>query len=250
MKLQQLQAQFVDALFYRHENITEQITETQSVTSLQRLQVYRNSFIMGTTEALAITYKNTYALVGEAFFNAVSREFIIKHPPTENNIMAYGDGFDAFLNTLTQLDEMPYIAEMAKFEWVLEQTSNSQISKQTLDLCALSLVPEDAFNSLQFMVPIEVNLFSSEQDIYPLYQMLINDAVVEKDLNNACYLALKKQPDFRIELIPLEKDVFLLLQQLIAGKNLDQVTPPELHHQLPTLLEKSLLNGFTINEEK
>jgi hypothetical protein len=249
MKLQQLQAQFADALFYRHDNIIEQIIEPESVTPIQRIQIYRNSFIMGTTEALAITYKHTLSLVGEEFFNVVSREFIITHPPTDNNIMTYGVNFNVFLNTLKQLDTMPYIAEMAKLEWLLEQTSNSQISDQTLDLTKLSLVAENAFNALQFIVPTQVCLFDSKQDVYQLYQMLINDAVVETDLNKTCYLALKKHADFRIELISLEKDTFLLLQQLLAGKSLGEIIPQELHEQLPSLLEKSLLNGFTISEK-
>jgi hypothetical protein len=248
MKLAQLQTQFADALFYRHDEILDQIKETQSITPLQRLQVYRNSFIMGVTEALAITYKHTFALVGEDFFNAVGRDFIIKHPPAENNIVTYGFGFNTFLNTLKQLETMPYIAEMAKFEWLLEQTSNSQISSQILDLSQLSLVAENAFNTLQFMVPTEVCLFKSDQDIYQLFQMITNDAVVETNLNNACYIALKKHPDFRIELINLEKNQFMLLQQLIEGKSLGQIMPQELHLQLPILLEKSLLNGFTINQ--
>ena len=201
---------------------------------------------MGSTEALAMTYKHTLALVGEDFFNAVSREFIIKHPPTENNIISYGSGFNAFLETLTQLESMPYIAEMAKLEWLIEQTSNSPISQQTLDLQKLALVPENSLACLRFEVPSEVALFSSTQDIYQLYQMLTNNAVVETDLNKACYLALKKHPDFRVELIPLEKQQFLLLQQLTAGKSLGQITPQILHKQLPTLLENVLLNGFTV----
>jgi hypothetical protein len=248
MKLAQLQSQFVNALFYRHDEIIDQIKETQSVAPLQRLQLYRNSFIMGITEALAITYKHTFALVGEEFFNAVSRDFILKHPPVENNIVTYGFGFNKFLNTLKQLETMPYISEMARFEWLLEQTTNTKISSQILDVSQLSLVAENAFDTLQFIVPNEVCLFNSEQNIYQLSQMITNDAVVETDLNKACYLALKKHSDFRIELINLEESQFMLLQQLIEGKCLGQIMPQELHLQLPTLLEKSLLNGFTINE--
>ncbi len=81
MKLKQLQITFSESLFYQHEKITEQVKKTNSVSPLQRLQVYRNSFIMGVSEALAITYQHTLALVGEDFFNAVGRECILKNPP-------------------------------------------------------------------------------------------------------------------------------------------------------------------------
>jgi len=247
MKLQESQSKFAESLCYQHDEFTKQIKETQQISPLQRLQVYRNSFVMGVTEALAITYQYTLALVGEEFFNSISREFIIKQPPKENNIINYGVGFDCYLQGLHQLTDMPYIAEMARFEWLLENTSNTQIEPGQLDLLALAELPESSLSNLKFTIAKQVNLFQSEQDIYQLYQMLINNSVDEMDLNTSCYLALKKHPDFRVELIDLTPTQFLLLKQIKEGKKLAEIVPSELHEQLPTLLEKSLLNGFTIN---
>lgn len=250
MNLKALQTQFSESLFYQNEQITEQIKETQSVTPAQRLQIYRNSFIMGISEALSITYQHTLALVGEDFFNAASRDFILMSPPLENNIMTYGLGFNKYLQSLPQLASMPYIHEMARFEWLLEQTSNMQVEEKTLDLVQLSQVPEAEMHFLQFTIPTQVSLFDSEQNINHLYQMIIDDAVTETDLNTPCYLALKKAPDFRIEIIPLSENEFHLLQQIQAGKTLGQITPADLQQQLPILLEKTLVNGFSITKDK
>tara|TARA_R110001583_G_scaffold195499_1_gene374343 strand:+ start:3607 stop:4362 length:756 start_codon:yes stop_codon:yes gene_type:complete len=249
MKLNQLQSQFSESLFYQHDEITKVIKETESVSPLQRLQVYRNSFIMGVTEALAITYQYTHALVGEDFFNSVSRAFILNNPPVENNIMTYGFGFDQYLKSLPQLSEMPYICEMARFEWLLEQTSNTALDEATFDVSQLALVPENELAKIKFQIPTQIALFESEQNISHLYKMLITDSVEETDLNKACYVALNKQPDFRIEIIALQQSEFLLLQQINEGKALGQITPQDLHQQLPILLEKKLLNGFTLNQE-
>jgi hypothetical protein len=249
MKLNLLQKQFSESLFYQHDQITEVIRETQSVTPEQRLQVYRNSFIMGVTEALAITYQHTLALVGEEFFNSVSRAFIINNPPVENNIMTYGLGFNEYLASLPQLSEMPYIPEMARFEWLLEQTSNLPIEDNIFDASQLASVQESEFAYIKFQVPAQITLYESEQDINHLYKMLITDAVEEADLNKPCYVALIKQPDFRIEIVTLQQSEFLLLQQINEGKQLGQITPQDLHQQLPILLEKKLLNGFTVNKE-
>ncbi|WP_022942071.1 DNA-binding domain-containing protein [Psychromonas hadalis] len=245
MKLRQLQKQFSESLLYQHENILEQIKERKSINSEQRLQVYRNSFIMGVTEALATTYQHTVALVGEDFFNAVSRQFILNQPPIENNIIVYGDGFSDYLDRLPQLKKMPYISEMARFEWLLEQTSNIEVENKSLDVARLAEVDDEQLEQLQFSIPKQITLFQSEQNINQLYKMIINNAVIESNLNIPCYLALKKQPDFRIELITLNKDQFLLLDQIKAGKCLGQITPITLHQQLPHLLEKRLINDFS-----
>lgn len=248
MKLNKLQQQFSDSLLYKSDLITSEIQEKEQFTSHDLLQIYRNSFVMGVSEALAATYRHTLSLVGETFFNTVTRQFILTQPPHENNIINYGDGFACFLDNLPQLKSMPYIAEMARFEWLLERTSDAQLQSQRLDIEKLSTLPEALFTTIIFNIPAQVSLFSSEQDILCLYHMLVDDKVQETDLNKACYLALKKQADFSVELIALTENQYTLLQQIARHRPLGKIMPADLHQFLPVLLEKDLLNGFTVKE--
>jgi hypothetical protein len=244
MKLDQLQSLFSDALLYKNEIITEQIKDKASFSSADLLQVYRNTFVMGTTEALEATYPHVLSLVGEEFFDAVARQFILQQPPQENDIMLYGEGFSDFLESLPQLQAMPYIAEMARFEWLLEETTNTHIEADSFDITLLSNLDQDLIADIIFHIPEQVSLLSSEQDILNLYQMLIRQDVQETDLNCACYIALKKQPDFSVELIKLSKDEYSLVQQIKENRTLGQIQPQALHQHLPALMEKKLLNGF------
>ena len=247
MKLNELQYQFSDALLYKNELVSAQIKNKKAFSNNELLQIHRNNFIMGVTESLSATYQHTLALVGEAFFNAVTRQFILQHPPHENNMMTYGVGFSDFLGTLTQLKSLPYVAEMARFEWLLEQTTNKPVQTSLLDIAQLALLKPQQLESITFQVVTQVGLFSSEQNIQHLYQMIINNNVEQSDLNSPCYLALKKQENFSVELISLSNDEFLLLEQIIQGKSLRQIHPIDLHQYLPSLLEKDLLHGFTLN---
>lgn len=249
MNLNKLQQQFSEALLYQNSLITTEIQEKEAFASSDLLQVYRNSFVMGVTEALSITYQQTSSLVGEEFFNAVARQFILQQPPHENNIMTYGGGLSEYLHTLEQLKNIPYIAEMARFEWLLEQTSNLPIQTKKLDVKSLATIAAEQLPDIIFQVPTQVNLFSSEQNIRYLYQMLIDNNVQETDLNQSCYIALKKQPDFTVEIINLTQEEFLLVQQISQQQCLAQVAPSDLHQFLPALMEKELLNGFTIKED-
>jgi len=249
MNLNKLQQQFSEALLYQNSLITAEIQEKVAFTSSDLLQVYRNSFVMGVTEALSITYQHILSLVGEDFFNAVARQFILQQPPQENNIITYGNGFSEYLQTLEQLVNIPYIAEMARFEWLLEQATNLQIQTKKLDVKSLATIAAEQLPDIIFQVPTQVNLFASEQNIRYLYQMLVDNNVQETDLNQACYIALKKQPDFTVELINLTQEEFLLLQQISQQQCLAQITPAALHQFLPALMEKELINGFTIKED-
>ena len=248
MNLNKLQLKFSEALLYKNALIATEIQEKDAFTSHDLLQVYRNSFVMGVTEALSVTYRHTLSLVGEEFFNAVARQFILQQPPQENNIITYGNGFSEYLPTLSQLETIPYIAEMARFEWLLEQTSNLQIQTKKLDIKRLATISAEQFTNITLQVPSQVNLFTSEQDIQHLYQMIMSNTVQETDLNQTCYIALKKQADFTVELIKLNKDEFSLLQQISKQQCLGQITPSDLHQFLPSLMEKELINDFTIKE--
>ncbi|WP_019616669.1 DNA-binding domain-containing protein [Psychromonas ossibalaenae] len=247
MKLSELQHQFSDALLYKNDLISGQIKEKDSFSGRDLLQVYRNSFVMGVTEALAVTYQHTLSLVGEEFFNAAARQFILQQPPQENNIMTYGDGFCDFLKSLEQLKEMPYIAETARFEWLLEQTANTHIQTTVLDVDKLGKVQPEQLAEIIFHISQQVTLFHSDQDIQHLYQMLINEQVQEADLNRSCCMALKKQPDFSVELIALTAQEYSLAEQIKHSRPLGQIQPQELHQFLPALMEKHLINGFTLN---
>ncbi|WP_372881074.1 DNA-binding domain-containing protein [Psychromonas sp.] len=244
MKIRQLQQQFSDTLLYKSEQITTQIKAKKDFTGNELLQVYRNNFVMGITEALSSTYQHTLALVGEEFFNAVARQFILSNPPQENNLMSYGNGFSEHLDGLEQLTNLPYVAEMARFEWLLEQTTNKKLQHSALDLHQLQSIPSDQLEKIAFQAATQVVLFSSRQNIAHLHQMMLRNEVQETDLNQPCFLALKKQPSFTVELISLSETEFLLMEQIMQKKNLGEIAPQSLLPSLPKLLEKDLLCGF------
>jgi len=246
MNIKQLQQQFSDTLLYKNDQIAQQIKPKEAFTSNELLQIYRNNFVMGVTEALSATYQHTLALVGETFFNAVARQFILSAPPQENNMMTYGNGFSEYLHNLEQLKELPYVAEMARFEWLLEQTTNKKLQTVSLDFQQLKSIPTDQLENIIFQIATQVSIFSSKQNIQHLYNMIIRQQVQETDLNQICYLALKKQENFSVELILLSEAEFLLLQQMMQHKTMGTIEPQSLLEGLPQLLEKNLLHGFTL----
>ena len=203
---------------------------------------------MGITEALSATYQHTLTLVGEAFFNAVARQFILNQPPQENNLMIYGHGFSEYLQRLEQLKNLPYVAEMARFEWLLEQTTNKKLQISALDLQQLDSIAAEQLENVIFQTATQVCLFSSNQNIQQLYQMMIRNEVQETDLNQPCYLALKKQATFSVELISLSEAEFLLMRQIMQKKQLGKIIPQSLLQSLSSLLEKDLLCGFTLTK--
>src|SRR5215470_6352362 len=55
-----------------------------------RLDIYRNTFVIGVTKALRLTYPAVYRLVGADFFDGAAGQFIAQHPPRTACLDDYG----------------------------------------------------------------------------------------------------------------------------------------------------------------
>ena len=247
LKLKELQQQFSLSLLYQESDITSQLKDKQSFSAEQLLQIHRNNFVMGVTDNLKITYHYTLQLVGDEFFESVARQFLLQSPPEENNICVYGEGFSTYLASLQQLSEMPYIAEMAKFEWLYEQAQNLPLQEINFDIPSLQQVAEEDFGKLLFSIVSNCITFDSLQNIYLLLNMIKNNDVKEVDLNLPSYLLLRKNTDFSIEIIELSQPQWQLIQQLQQQIPLEQLQPSSLQEQLSHLLTLNLISGFTVN---
>lgn len=82
----------------------------------QRLGVYRNNIVVSLIDALAATFPVCQQLVGDAFFRAMARAFVVAHPPRSRILTFYGREFPAFIETFTPAASVPYLADVARLE--------------------------------------------------------------------------------------------------------------------------------------
>lgn len=80
------------------------------------LQIYHNQYFISLSEALEKTYSCVKRLVGEDFFNRLAKEFIQVYPSKTGNIIDYGAEFEDFIRNNTLCKNLPYLADVAKFE--------------------------------------------------------------------------------------------------------------------------------------
>jgi hypothetical protein len=84
----------------------------------QRLGVYRNNVVVSLVDALACTLPVTQALVGEAFFRAMAQTFVCQEPPRHPVLTGYGEGFPSFVEQFPPAASVPYLADVARLEWL------------------------------------------------------------------------------------------------------------------------------------
>lgn len=108
VELKQLQRHFADGLLGEPATISPHIS-SRLFPAESVLQVYRNHFILSLGEVLASSYPAVKAMVGDEFFVAAARGFVLDEPLQEGNVMHYGAGFGQWLARLPTTAELPWL---------------------------------------------------------------------------------------------------------------------------------------------
>lgn len=126
----------------------------------KRFNVYRNNVIVSLTEALAQTYPAIERLLGEDYFKALARSFVIDHPPSSPVLLWYGAKFPDFIEAFPPLSAYPYLADVARLEWAWLQAYHAE-DAEPLDPQVLGSVAPENVGDIRFKLHPAANCISS-----------------------------------------------------------------------------------------
>ena len=128
MRLADRQRRFLDALYAEHE-------------PQGALAIHRRNLLANLHGALAQAYPVVERLVGGAFFREAAERYTRLHPSRSGDLHRYGDAFADFLATYPHARELPYIADVARLEWLCAESFHAADSGR-FDFAALGALPE------------------------------------------------------------------------------------------------------------
>src|SRR5258708_10292466 len=82
------------------------------------IRVHRNTAMKAAQDAIADNYPVVRALVGEEAFAACAAGYSEANPPGDPRLCLYGEQFDAFLSGYVPFRELPWLAGVARLEWL------------------------------------------------------------------------------------------------------------------------------------
>ena len=132
MSLEKIQNEFIQYLYTlkpgeeQQAHIRSYFLNPQSPDPHSGLKVYRSNLLFGIIGAMKETYVMTKVLLGENNFNFFCRDFIFKHPSTNSDLIQYGEGFGEFLMGRSELENIAFVADVARLEWALERVFFTQ----------------------------------------------------------------------------------------------------------------------------
>ncbi len=89
------------------------------------LGAYATNGGAGAERALAAIFPCVVALMGEDAFALLARAYRLAHPPLRGDLALLGEGLADFIAADPQLADVPYLADMARLEWLLDRAERA-----------------------------------------------------------------------------------------------------------------------------
>lgn len=215
--LAQLQQRFATAMF-SHADDAPVLAAVRAPHAEHRLALYRGNLVASWQKVLLNAYPVIAQLVGEEFFAALVREYGRAHPSTDGDLNRFGAHFAAFLQAFPHTQDLPYLPDMARLEWLAYRAHFAE-SAPALRPEAMAMVPE-AFEAARAELHPAAALFQSEWAIVEIWQAhQPGGAELPQDITSASY-ALVSRPQWRSLVTPLTPAGAAALQALQDGASM------------------------------
>ena len=101
--------------------------------------VYRNTTPNALIDTLHANFPVTAQIVGDEAFEAAAFDFARRHPPAHPVLLDYGAGFADFLAAQSWIEDVPYLADVARLErmWTEAHLAADPVPLTIADLVAL-----------------------------------------------------------------------------------------------------------------
>ena len=183
--------------------------------------IYRNNVHHTHVSSLQANFPSIQALVGDAFFDTLALDYANNHPPYSAILAQYGSEFPAYLAKREELSPYPFLPDVARLEWALNEAFHAHSS--------FSLTPADAarvFSTDTGETPL--TLLSSARLVSSRFRIRdICDAALEGNAERIAGLASETQnllvmrPDAEVVIAELSDGEYAFLKALAGNASLD-----------------------------
>jgi hypothetical protein len=210
---------FAAALLDPEQPVPAGVTSHTSAMPARRFAVYRNNVVVGLARALATRFPAVERIVGEEFFAAMARVFVIAHPPLSPLLMKYGDAFPDFIDGFAPAAQLSYLADVARLEAARTRAYHAA-DAEPLDPAQLQAIEPEALGGVSFLLHPSTEIIRSAHPIVTIWAMNAGETELGaiEDWRSEDALIVRPHLDVEVRALPAGGAAFL--DALRAGRPL------------------------------
>ena len=254
--LRDLQSEFAAALRDPGRGLPVDVISHNARHPTRRFNVYRNNAFASLTDLLQVYFPVVARLVGEEFFRAIARDFIVGNPPRSPILSRFGARFPPFIQKFPAAQDLPYLADVARLEWLQQRAYHAQ-DRAPITAQDLASVPAEQLPEVAFELHPSVGLLVSRFPVISIWQTNTTDSEVRPiSLDEGAQAALVVRPQLDVQIVPLPigADTFVALLMMdrtvseAAGASLLADREFNLQQSLALLIRSGAIADFDVRQ--
>ncbi|HEX7386434.1 MAG TPA: DNA-binding domain-containing protein [Castellaniella sp.] len=185
-----------------------------------RLRIYRRSCNEIQTAALRTSYPAVLALVGEDWFDQAARRYRGLYPSRSGNLQQFGVHFADYLQTIPAGRTLPYLADVARLEWLRQETVLAADS-QALAFDDFMAGLDGAGESLRIGLHACVHFLSSRYQVLAIWRFAM-DPQGDLSLNDEGENVMLWRENDEVAMAAVDAATFTYVTALAAGMSLKE----------------------------
>ena len=214
------QAAFAAAVLDPEAAMPAGLTSHSGRVSQRRFDVYRNNVLSGLTRALASRFPVCERIVGEAFFRMLALHYVRREPPKSALLLQYGATLSDFIATFEPAAELPWLADVARFEHACGLASHAA-DAPVLTGADMAAVPQQDWGGLRLRLHPAAHLLRSIHPGATIYRMNRAGATPGPVDFGIAEDALVTRPLYEINLRSLAPGEYEFLTAIERGETLE-----------------------------
>ncbi len=212
MLLQNIQTEFAEIMFSDNES-------TDLCQPINNLSIYRHNVSANLINTLLAAYPLIVRLVGEPFFRSAAKAYIEDYPSRSANLHDYGEYFSDFLATYSPVKNLPYLTEVATFEWICH-TLHFAADPVPFDIKILEMISPLQYEHLHFMLHPASHVMQFHYPLLRIIDLCKGEVNEHIDVNEGGIQLLIIRRDLEIMLVPLTLADYTFLTAIQTGSSL------------------------------
>lgn len=222
--------------------ISDLTLPTDTLSERDRLEIYRNMYVIRMHDALVDDYPSTLDLMGHEAFDRLVADYVKAFPSRSFTLNHLGDHLPEYVRAADGLERRDVLADLTRFELEITHVFHADESP-ALAAEAVAAIPADAWNGARLTPVAAFGLLALRHNVTKYHEAARDDAPRPRIARKRTHVVVYRRnySVYHMELAPVE---YALLEAVARGERLGDAVAAATRGMKPREAEKVVFKCF------